>query len=119
MARPESVASTLPLLELRPDGSLLASGDMTKSTVYTLTLPAIDRVTRSIRLEALPDESLPDHGPGLTWYEGPRGDFFLSEFEVMAADRPVAVATATHSLAGRPSSSRSDSSAAAAIDGEM
>lgn len=119
VARPESVASTLPLLELRPDGSLLASGDMTKSTVYTLTLPAIDRVTRSIRLEALPDESLPDHGPGLTWYEGPRGDFFLSEFEVMAADRPVAVATATHSLAGRPSSSRSDSSAAAAIDGEM
>jgi hypothetical protein len=119
VARPESVASSLPLLEVRDDGSLLASGDVTKSTVYTLTLAASDRVIRSIRLEVLPDESLPDHGPGLTWYEGPRGDFFLSEFELTAADRPVAVATATHSLAGRPSSSHNDSSAAAAVDGEM
>ncbi len=117
--QPDSVESSLPGLEVRADGSLLASGDVTKSTVYTLQLPPADRVTRSIRLEVLPDESLPAHGPGLTWYEGPKGDFFLSEFEVTADGARLPIAAATHSRAGRPSSSRTDSSAAAAIDGEM
>jgi hypothetical protein len=116
---PAAVTSSLPLLDVRPDGSVLASGDVTKSTVYEITLPPCDRETRSIRLEVLPDESLPAQGPGLTWYEGPKGDFFLSEFEVRSGDRRLEIAAASHSQAGRPSSSRTGSSAAAAIDGEM
>jgi hypothetical protein len=98
---------------------VLAGGDVTKTTVYELTLPPAATETRSIRLEVLPDESLPAHGPGMIWYEGAKGDFFLSEFEVMAGGQRVAVAKATESYAGKPSSSKDESSAAKTIDGDM
>ena len=119
VARPAQVTSSLPHLVVRDDGSVLAGGDVTKTTVYELTLPPAAAETRSIRLEVLPDESLPAHGPGMIWYEGAKGDFFLSEFEVVAGGRRVAVATATESYAGKPSSSKDESSAAKSIDGDM
>jgi hypothetical protein len=55
----------------------------------------------------------------MIWYEGAKGDFFLSEFEVVAGGRRVAVAKATESYAGKPSSSKDESSAAKTIDGDM
>ena len=119
VAKPAQVTSSLPHLVVRDDGSVLAGGDVTKTTVYELTLPPAATETRSIRLEVLPDESLPAHGPGMIWYEGAKGDFFLSEFEVVAGGRRVAVATATESYAGKPSSSKDESSAAKTIDGDM
>ena len=119
VAKPAQVTSSLPHLVVRDDGSVLAGGDVTKTTVYELTLPPAATETRSIRLEVLPDESLPAHGPGMIWYEGAKGDFFLSEFEVMAGGRRVAVAKATESYAGKPSSSKDESSAAKTIDGDM
>ena len=119
VAKPEAVTSSLPLVTVRDDGSVLAGGDIAKSTVYEVTLPPAASETRAIRLEVLPDESLPEHGPGMIWYEGSKGDFFLSEFEVTAGGRRIAVAKATESFAGKPSSSRDGSSAAKTIDGDM
>ena len=119
VAKPTSVTSSLPHLVVRDDGSVLAGGDVAKSTVYEVVLPPATTETRAIRLEVLPDESLPAHGPGMVWYEGDKGDFFLSELEVTASDRRIAVAKGTESYAGNPSSSRGASSAANTIDGEM
>jgi hypothetical protein len=119
VSRPVAVTSSLPHLVVRDDGSVLAGGDVTKTTVYEITLPPAAAETRSIRLEVLPDESLPGHGPGMIWYEGAKGDFFLSEFEVAAGGRRIAVAKATESYAGKPSSSKDKSSAAKTIDGDM
>ena len=68
-------------LALLDDGSIFASGDTTKRDVYTLTLDNLPATVTAIRLEALPDERLPAHGPGRAYYEGPKGDFFLSEID--------------------------------------
>ena len=58
---------------------ILASGDQTKRDVYRSTLDnPLPRIT-ALRIEALPDDSLPKRGPGRIAYEGPFGDFFLSE----------------------------------------
>ncbi len=119
VTKPTSVTSSLPHLVVRDDGSVLAGGDVAKSTVYEVVLPPATTETRAIRLEVLPDESLPAHGPGMVWYEGDKGDFFLSELEVTASDRRIAVAKGTESYAGNPSSSRGASSAANTIDGDM
>src|SRR5262249_47085165 len=60
----------------------------------------------------LPDERLPKHGPGRIFYEGPFGDFFLSEFTVTADGKKVRLARASQSYAG------GKTSAQAAIDGD-
>ncbi|HEX6984520.1 MAG TPA: DUF1553 domain-containing protein [Planctomycetaceae bacterium] len=72
----------------------------------------------AIRLEALPDDRLPAGGPGMTYYEGTPGDFFLTEFRLAAGGRPVAVATATHSYAKNRFGSN-PAAAAMAVDGDM
>jgi hypothetical protein len=118
VARPSSLTSNLPHLVARDDGSVLASGDITKSDVYEITLPTSDTPVRAIRLEVLPDDSLPAHGPGLGWYEGSKGEFFLSEFEVRAGPERLTIAAATESFAGHAHAGGS-SGAAATIDGEM
>ena len=81
---PQSMKSTMPRLETLADGSVLASGDATKRDVYTLTMPplATDDPITAIRIEALAHPSLPSNGPGLAFYEGRRGDFFLSEIRI-------------------------------------
>src|SRR5262249_59483590 len=66
----------------------------------------------AVRLEVLPDERLPKHGPGRIFYEGPFGDFVLSELTLTADGRPVKLSKASHSFAA------AGSSAAAAIDGK-
>jgi hypothetical protein len=89
VVRPSAMTTNLPHLELLDDGSVLASGDHGKSDTYTLTFDAkIDGVT-ALRLEVLPHESLPDHGPGRTYYEGRKGDFFLSELSVNVGGKPA------------------------------
>jgi hypothetical protein len=118
IVRPTAIRTTMPHLVVRPDGSILGSGDATKSDVYELALPPSDRPVRAIRLEVLPDESLPAHGPGLCSYEGPKGDFFLSEIEIDAAGGRVAVSRATDSFSGRAFAG-GKGSAAATVDGEM
>ena len=118
---PEAIETNLPHLVAQPDGSILGSGDITKSDVYTLTLAAADQPVRAIRLEVLPDPSLPDWGPGLCYYEGRKGDFFLSEFEVSLPLKQarVEIARATESFGGKAFAGKQAAGAAAAIDGVM
>jgi hypothetical protein len=107
--QPARMKTSMPHLRLLDDGSVLASGDQTKSDTYTLDFDAkIDGVT-ALRLEVLPDESLPACGPGRTYYEGPKGDFFLSELTLMIGGKRASFSGATQD--------QPNNRAAAAIDG--
>jgi hypothetical protein len=108
--RPVELKTNMPLLSVLEDGSVLASGDQTKRDVYDLTVRTDLRDITAIRLEALPHDSLPRHGPGRVYYEGPFGDFFLSEFSVTAQGQVVALSAASQSFAD------GKNTAAAAID---
>jgi hypothetical protein len=108
--RPTSLKASMPHLHLLADGSILASGDQTKSDTYTLGFDTkLDGVT-ALRLEVLPDESLPARGPGRTYYEGPKGDFFLSELKLTVGGKAVRFSGATQD--------QPKNRAAAAIDGD-
>ncbi|HEV3437069.1 MAG TPA: PSD1 and planctomycete cytochrome C domain-containing protein [Gemmata sp.] len=96
--RPTKLEAGPTKLTLLDDGSIFATGDMTKRDVYTLTLENLPANVTAIRLEALPDDRLPAGGPGRTFYEGPKGDFFLSEFTLTADGKPVKFATATEGV---------------------
>jgi hypothetical protein len=121
--RPTTLTTSMPHLVVRDDGSILGSGDSTKSDVYTIDLPPSPQSVRAVRLEVLPDESLPDHGPGMCFYEGPKGDFFLSELEATANGKRLTLTHATDSFSGMAAKSKVESkvesTAAKAIDGEM
>ena len=101
LLRPVSAASDVPTLKILDDGSILASGDQTKRDVYRLTLANELPVVTALRIEALPDDSLPKRGPGRIAYEGPFGDFFLSEITARATGSgdALAFASASQSLA--------------------
>lgn len=116
---PQSWQTSMPHFNVRDNGSILASGDVTKSDRYEIVLPAADHPVQAIRLEVLPDPSLPACGPGLTWYEGPKGDFFLSELEITAGGARVAVAAASDSFNGTAAFSAGKSTASLALDGDM
>ena len=89
--RPTKLKSNLPRLEVLDDGSIFSTGDITKRDVLTLTFHiAADQLPiTALRLEALPDDRLPAGGPGRAYYEGRKGDFFLSEVTAMLGDAPV------------------------------
>jgi hypothetical protein len=99
---PTAMESTMPRLVVQRDGSVLASGDATKRDVYTLTMPPIESAApvTAIRLEALTHASLPATGPGLAYYEGRRGDFFLSEVDVSIDGEAVELVAGTTSVSG-------------------
>ncbi|HEX8912328.1 MAG TPA: DUF1549 and DUF1553 domain-containing protein [Humisphaera sp.] len=82
--RPSDMKSNAPTLTLLDDGSVLASGDITKSDTFDLTFKAAPKNITGVRVEALPHESLPKNGPGMVYYEGPIGDFCLSELTLKA-----------------------------------
>ena len=64
-----------------PNGEVMASGANPNLETYVIEAnTALNRIT-GIRLEALPDHSLPRGGPGRDAY----GNFFLKAFEVEAA----------------------------------
>ncbi|MDB6154131.1 MAG: Planctomycete cytochrome [Chthoniobacteraceae bacterium] len=99
--KPITAKSNLPLLTVLDDASVLASGDQTKADTYTVTFrPGLRGIT-ALRLEALPDASLPAHGPGRTFYEGPKGDFNLSNFSAKLDGKPLKFSSASHSFAAK------------------
>ncbi|MBN9120111.1 MAG: PSD1 domain-containing protein [Planctomycetes bacterium] len=98
-------------LALQPDGSVFAGGDAKKRDLYTLTLTDLPAGATAFRVEALPDERLPAGGPGRAYYEGPKGDFLLSEFTLKVDGKPVAIAGASEAHA------RGNLTAKAALDG--
>lgn len=115
---PSELKSNLPHLTVQPDGSVFASGDTTKFDTYELTFNDVPADATAIRLEALPDERLPAHGPGSTYYEGRKGDFFLNEFVLSLDDQPVAIKSASHSYA-KNQFGANPVSAALTIDGDF
>jgi hypothetical protein len=69
------------ILKVQPDGSVLASGPNPALTSYTVTADTtLERIT-ALRLEAVPDPSLPRGGPGRDGY----GHFRVTGFQVEAA----------------------------------
>jgi hypothetical protein len=111
--RPTKMSANMPYLELQDDGSILAGGDQTKSDTYALTFDTKLRGVTALRLEALPDDSLPDRGPGRVYYEGRKGDFFLSEFTVALGGKPARFNGASHDF----STGGAKAGATFAIDG--
>src|SRR5262249_4718247 len=93
--RPAEMKSSMPNLTALEDGSVLASGDQTKHDTYDLTFNADLRGVTAVRLEALPHDSLPAGGPGRAYYEGPKGDFFLSELSLTADGKAVQITGAS------------------------
>ena len=96
---PVSAKSNMPLLTIQSDASVFASGDISKSDTYELHFREVPPGVTAVRLEALPDDRLPAHGPGMAFYEGPKGDFFIGEFQLSADGQPVKFAGATESYA--------------------
>ena len=76
--RPVAATSGLPLLTVLEDHSILSSGDQSKSDLFEVAFDNVPAGVTAVRLEAIADDRLPKHGPGRVYYEGPHGDFFLS-----------------------------------------
>jgi tetratricopeptide (TPR) repeat protein len=73
-------------LTLQEDGSILAGDKNPDRDVYTLVArPGLEHIT-AIRLEALPDPSLPQGGPGR--HPG-NGNFNLNELRVFSGGQPA------------------------------
>jgi len=83
--QPTAVSANVPYLDHEGDGVIYAGGDTSKHDIYQLTFAAVETPVAAIRLEALPDARLPDGGPGMTYYEGRKGDFFLTELTIAGA----------------------------------
>ncbi len=122
--RPASfVAASSTTLELLPDDSILATGDIPNDDVYTLEvdLPAgwqgqakpslaLNGPITAIRLEALPHDSLPGGGPGRGVILAD-GDFLLTSIDIYAEDGArIAIASATQDFAAK------DNEAAKSLD---
>jgi hypothetical protein len=70
-----------------PDGSLLVTGSSAPTDIYTLKAPSPLRAITAIRIEALPDATLPGGGPG----RAPNGNFVLTKFAIsLLAPAPAA-----------------------------
>lgn len=113
---PRAATSSTVHLTVESDHSVSAAGDITKSDVYRLKFKLPVRGVTALRLEALPDARLPGGGPGLGYYEGPKGDFFMGEFRLSENGRPLPIARATESYAKNHFGA--DASAMLAVDGD-
>ena len=113
--RPVTATSNLPLLTIEEDGAVFVSGDMSKSDLYEVAYQADLPNIIAVRLEALPDDRLPKHGPGRVYYEGPFGDFFLSDIELSLGTDPKSAVKRRFARAAQSFASGS-SNAAAALD---
>lgn len=119
---PNKATSNLPRLAIEEDGTVFASGDFTKRDVYKLRYPLetaeeTSQGITAIRLEVLPDKRLPAHGPGICYYEGRRGDFFLSELDVRVNGKKVAFSGGSKSF-GKISIGSGSSEVANLYDGD-
>lgn len=74
-----TAASKTPLKK-QADGSFLAAGKAPKTDAYTLELTPGDKVIAALRIESMPDPSLPEKGAG----RHKNGNFVLSEVKLLA-----------------------------------
>ena len=112
-ARPASAAANIPTLDVEPDDSVFVSGDFSKSDTYSLRFTNDWRGARAVRLEVLSDPRLPEGGPGRVAYEGPNGNFWLSNFKVRLGTNVVKIAAASQSFA------EGENTAAKAVDDDL
>jgi len=110
---PTSAVSAVPILMIQPDDSVFASGDFSKSDTYTLTFRNLPTELKAIRLEMLPDERLPNGGPGSVNHEGPEGDFWLSEVKVKSDGETLVLTNASESYGDK------NNTASKAIDDDL
>jgi uncharacterized protein DUF1549/uncharacterized protein DUF1553/cytochrome c len=83
---PETAASEKgATLTQTDDGAILASGQNPATDVFTIRLKTKLANITGIRLEALPDDSLINNGPG----RADNGNFVLTEFKLQATGKPV------------------------------
>lgn len=115
--KPSKFEANTPYLTLEKDGIIFAAGDTSKHDIFTLKFPASDTPVHSIRLEALTDERLPEKGPGMTYYEGRKGDFFMSEFQI-TTDKPLTFSNSSQTAFGAQYG-QGNAAASAAIDGDI
>lgn len=116
---PESMQANYPFLVQEADGVIFAGGDISKHDIYTLNFAATNQPIQSLRLEALPDPRLPGQGPGKTYYEGRKGDFFLTEFQAETTDgTPVSFRSASESYS-RNGFGSAPATAAQSIDSDI
>ncbi|MBU6239673.1 MAG: DUF1549 domain-containing protein, partial [Planctomycetes bacterium] len=121
--QPDSIVS-LEGVSLRklPDGSILASGKNPSTDTYILTFRDLPKGITALRLDTLPDDSLPRKGPG----RAGNGNFVLSEFVVHfrsangeTTQIPLQNPTATYEQTGAAGSNPYGKwSIAGAIDGD-
>lgn len=112
LLKPKSAKSGLPSLHIEAGDVIFASGDFSKRDVYDLQFQTdLPKIT-AIKLEVLPDDRLPKDGPGRISYEGPIGDFWLSEISVLSGDKKLKLQDPSQSFAS------GKNNAAAAIDGD-
>lgn len=116
---PERADANTPFLSIESGGIVLAAGDTSKHDIYKLKFSATKTPVYAVRIEVLPDDRLPGRGPGLTYYEGPEGDFFLSELEIENADgKRFEISDASQTAAGNQFGD-SPATAAQACDGDI
>jgi hypothetical protein len=115
---PLRAEANLPRLSVLEDQSILAAGDTSKQDHYRVTYRAPGKVVTAIRLEALPHPSLPARGPGMTYYEGTKGDFFLGELQLESQGVPLKLTHATESYQGNRFG-KQPVTAALTIDGDL
>lgn len=115
---PHKLQTNLPRLELLADGSIFSTGDITKRDVFTLRfrLDDLDAPLTALRLEVLPDDRLPARGPGRAYYEGRKGDFFLSDVTANMDGADLEFSAASHSY-GKISIGSGTADATNVIDG--
>ncbi|MBI2421922.1 MAG: PSD1 domain-containing protein [Candidatus Hydrogenedentes bacterium] len=119
-ARPTACASkNLASFRVLTDDSVLVYGNIPNVDRYEIMLHVNAPEIGAIRLEALPDPSLPGGGPGRGVIMA-EGDFLLSEIAVEAAPwdapeslAPVSLTTPSHSYAS------ANRSAAGTLDGQL
>ena len=119
--KPTAASADLPLLTIQDDDSILVSGDMSKRDLYDIKFASASSQSSTnskaawtaLRIEALPDPSLPKNGPGRVYYEGPFGDFFLSEVTLRANGQAVKLTSPSQSFAS------GGNTAAMALDGNQ
>ncbi len=86
--RPEEMTSAGgATLTTQPDGSILVSGENPDSDEYRFLARSALKGVTGIRIEALPDPSFPNSGPG----RADNGNFVLGEFVVLAGDQPLSL----------------------------
>ncbi len=115
---PTKMKSNIGWLKMLEDQSIFASGDTSKHDTYEFEFTELPENITALRLEALPDDRLPKGGPGRAYYEGPKGDFFLSEISMNSEGKSLEITSGSENYAkqwigsGKPS-------AMAAVDGDL